>query len=149
MPGVPPEDVVIPVIFYNNVHTAQKPMRLNEELTELVRKDLKRQEKLGLISKTICCPWGSPIHTVKKLKGGIRICIDYRVINQRTVPDKYPQPRLEDILIQAAGCKYLTSLDFPSAFQQLHIHPEHKEKLAFVTPFGQYKLDHLIYGFIN
>jgi hypothetical protein len=43
-------------------------------------------------------PYGAPILFAKKKDGGLRLCIDYRMLNQQTVPDVFPLPRIDELL---------------------------------------------------
>ena len=76
-------------------------------------------------------------------QGVIRICVDYRDLNREAVEDRYPLPRLEDILSAPAGCQYMTMLDLPMGFNQLPLQPADRHKFAFITPFGLYIPDRL------
>ena len=67
------------------------------ELQEL-KKQLQELLDLGFIRPSMS-PWGAPILFVRKKDGSLRICIDYRGINQLTVKNKYPLPRIDDFLI--------------------------------------------------
>ena len=56
-------------------------------------------------------PYGSPILFVANKDGGLRMCVDYRAVNQQTVKNKYPLPRIEDLYDELQGAKYFSSLD--------------------------------------
>ncbi len=43
-------------------------------------------------------PYGAPILFAKKKDGGLRMCIDYRALNNNTILDRYPLPRIDDLL---------------------------------------------------
>jgi hypothetical protein len=53
--------------------------------------------KHGLIQK-LSSPFGSPIVFVKKKTGELRMCVDYRALNKITIPNRYPIPRIDDLL---------------------------------------------------
>ena len=63
----------------------------------------------------------SPILFVKKKDGSLRLCVDYRALNNITVKDRHPLPRIEETLNQIRGCRYFTRLDLWACFNQIHI----------------------------
>lgn len=81
--GVPPKDIVIIIYLNDYIHIAQTPIRLNETLVPIIKADIQKQLDKGLLTKTINCPWTTAIYVVLKPKGVVRICGDYRQINQR------------------------------------------------------------------
>ncbi|MCI45885.1 hypothetical protein A2U01_0067124, partial [Trifolium medium] len=64
---------------------------LKSQLEELLRKHFIRPS---------VSPWGAPVLLVKKKDGTMRLCIDYRQLNKVTIKNKYPLPRIDDLLDQ-------------------------------------------------
>ena len=58
-------------------------------------------------------PWGAPVLFQKKKDGSLRLCIDYRGLNQVTVKNKYPIPRIDELLDRLHGAKIFTKIDLP------------------------------------
>lgn len=79
-------------------------------------------------------PWSSPAVLVRKPDGSIRFCVDYRRLNAVTKKDAYPLPYVSNILDRLRDAQYLTSLDIKSAYWQVPIAPQDREKTAFVVP---------------
>ena len=75
----------------------------SEELAEL-KKQLEEQLRKGFIRPS-ASPWGSPIMFVARKDGTIRLCIDYRSLNEVTIKNKYPLPKIEDLFDQLNGAK--------------------------------------------
>ena len=73
------------------------------------------------------------------------MCVDYRALNKLTVKNKYPLPRIDDLLDQLQG----SSLDLTSGYYQTQISPEDVPKTAFSTPFGHYEFKVLSFGLTN
>lgn len=48
-------------------------------------------------------PWGVPVLFVKKKDGSLRLCIDYRQLNQVIIKNKYPLPSIDDLFVQLQG----------------------------------------------
>jgi hypothetical protein len=95
-------------------------------------------------------PWASLIMFVKKPGGGIRLCIDYRLLNTITKKDRYPIPLIKETMANIAGCRIMTKLDIRKAFNRIRIAtPEDKDLLTFCTPLGNYKPKVLQFGPTN
>ena len=93
-------------------------------LGPLVLKQIK-QEFDDLIKQDIIQPsnseWASPMVVVKKKDGTLRPCGDYRMLNAITKPDRYPLPRMNDILDKINGCIIFSTLDLRKAYPQIPI----------------------------
>ena len=118
-----------------------------KELTE-VEKQVTELLKLGLIEPS-SSPYGAPVLFVGKKDGTLRMCIDYRALNKITVKNKYPLPRIDQLMDSLAGAKCFTSLDLQSGYHQIRITPEDVDKTAFRTPFGHYQFKVLSFGLTN
>ena len=107
--------------------------RLSQAEKEELAKQLKAMLLAGWIEPSTS-PFGAPILFVKKKDGGLRMCIDYRALNKLTVKNRYPLPRIDDLLDQVGEARYFTSLDLASGYHQIRISDEDVEKTAFRTP---------------
>ncbi|MCI67173.1 RNA-directed DNA polymerase (Reverse transcriptase), partial [Trifolium medium] len=68
--------------------------KLKEQLEELLEKKFVRPS---------VSPWGAPVLLVKKKDGSMRLCIDYHQLNKATIKNKYPLPRIDDLMDQLVG----------------------------------------------
>jgi hypothetical protein len=66
----------------------------------------------------------------------MRMCIDYRNLNVVTVKNKYPLPRIDDLLDQLKNSKFFSKIDLRSRYHQMKIQSEDIPKTAFVTRYG-------------
>jgi hypothetical protein len=73
----------------------------------------------------------SSLVLVKKKDSSLRICVDYRQLNQKPKKDAYALPRIEEILNCLAGNQYFSVIDMKSGFHQVEILEEHKERTIF------------------
>ncbi|PIK53305.1 Septin-8-A [Apostichopus japonicus] len=94
-------------------------------------------------------PYASPIVVVKKKDGSIRLCIDYRKLNQDTVKDSYSLPRIEESLDALKGAKWFSSLDLQSGYWQIEVAEKDIPKTAFTTPMGFYECNRMPFGLTN
>ena len=81
-------------------------------------------------------PYVSPIVLVRKKSGKLRLCVDYRKINQRTIKDAYPIPKIADIFSSLHGSKWFCTMDLKMGFHQIPMAESSKDYTAFCTPFG-------------
>jgi hypothetical protein len=139
------------------------PHRINTGDRSPVRQPLRRQpyaqvaeiernvqDMLGakLIEPTTS-PWSSNVLLVKKRDGTMRFCVDYRKLNERTVKESYPLPRLDSCLESLGGNKIFSTLDLRAGYWQTELDPNDAEKTAFITRSGQYKFTVLSMGLVN
>ncbi len=85
----------------------------------------------------------------KKSGGELRLCMDYRVLNQNTLGDKHPIPAIKNLIEQIGGSRIFSKLDMSSAYNHIKIAPEDRHKTAFVTQDGHYQLKVMSFGFKN
>ena len=78
-------------------------------------------------------PWSSPVVLVTKKDGGTRFCVDYRQLNDATIKDAYPLPRIDDTLDMLAGKQWFSTLDLASGYWQVSLSKEARAKTAFAT----------------
>ena len=91
-------------------------------------------------------PYAAPVVVVRKKDGSIRLCVDYRRLNSKTVKDAYPLPRIEESFNALAGSKYFTTLDLASGYHQIAMDPKDQDKTAFTTPFGLFEYTRMPFG---
>ena len=74
------------------------------------KKHLKKLLDTGIISRGVS-EWASPTVFVRKRDGTVRYCIDLRKVNEVTVTDRYPLPKISECIDALAGCEYFSCLD--------------------------------------
>ena len=110
-----------------------------------MKEELKKMMEDGVIEESRS-GWGTPVVLIKKKDGSLRFCVDYRKLNALTSPDAYPMPRVDEILDQLGGAKYLTKLDLARGYWQVPVDENAKKLTAFITPFGLYQFKVMPFG---
>ena len=104
--------------------------------------------KKGLIRPS-ASPWGFPVLFVKKPNGKWRMCIDYRALNELTVKNGYPLPRIQELLDRVGKANVLTKIDLASGYWQVRMDENSIEKTAFNTTWGKYEWLAMPFGLCN
>ncbi|CAF0797229.1 unnamed protein product [Brachionus calyciflorus] len=94
-------------------------------------------------------PWASPVLIVPKKDGTKRFCVDFRKLNNVTVTENRPIPRIEDILDRLSGSLYFIFIDLKTSYWQIEIEEKSKEYTAFTTPDGHYQFKRMPFGLKN
>ena len=126
----------------------QPPYRLNPQKRQFIREEVQRMKAMGII-KNSKSPWAFPVVIVGKKTGDQRFCVDYRKLNEVTIKDSFPLPRIEDLLDQLAGSTYFSSIDLQSGYWQVGMDPTDEDKTAFVTDRGLYQFTVMPFGLCN
>jgi hypothetical protein len=94
-------------------------------------------------------PSGAPILFVKKGDGSLRLCVDYRGLNEGTIKNRYPLPLLQETLMRLSKARYFTKLDVRNAYNLLRIAEGEEWKTAFRTRYGLYESLVMPFGLTN
>jgi hypothetical protein len=94
-------------------------------------------------------PWGCPTIFVKKKDQTLRLCVDYRPLNEVTIKNKYPLSRIDLLFDQLSGAKVFSKIDLRSGYHQIRIRPEDVPKTAFTTRYGLYEYLVMSFGLTN
>ena len=79
----------------------------------------------------------------------MRLCIDYRKLNKKIIPDRMPIPRIQDIIDTLGGKKYFTTLDMSRAYHQCYMDESSIPLTAFSTPWGLFEWLRIPMGLSN
>ena len=126
----------------------QHPRRQPPALEAAIDAEIAAGKASGVI-KDSTSPWASPIVMVRKKDGKWRMCIDYRRLNAITVADVYPLPPIDQMLYNMRGAKVFTTMDLQSAYNQILVADQDREKTAFIHRSGLYEFIRLPFGLRN
>ena len=91
----------------------------------------------------------APVLFVCKKIGSLRMCVDYRALNNLTTPNRYPLPRIDDLQEKVKGSKWFTRLDLKNGYNLIRIKPGDEWKTAFKTKLGLYEYTVMPLGLMN
>lgn len=118
---------------------------LQAEVREVLRDWLEKD-----IIRESTSPYASQIVVVRKKDGKLRICVDFRALNQRTRRDAYPLPRIDEAIDALKGARYFCSLDLAHGYLQVPMDEEDKAKTAFrAGTGGLYEFNRMPFGLCN
>jgi hypothetical protein len=117
------------------------------KLVELKKQIAELQSK-GFIRPS-SSPWGAPVLFVEKKDGIQWMCADYRSLNEVTIKNKYPLPRIEDLFDQMKGASVFSKIDLRSGYHQLKMWESDIPKTAFRTRYGLYEYTVMFFGLTN
>ena len=128
------------------------PSKPPYRLSFIEQEELKKQLQILSDSKLIrpsASPFGSPVLFAKKKSGELRMCVDFRALNNITVKNRYPLPRIDDMLDQLSNATVFSKLDLTSGYWQVRVKDEDIAKTAFTTKYGHYEFMVMPFGLCN
>ncbi|XP_015623718.2 uncharacterized protein [Oryza sativa Japonica Group] len=127
---------------------AKRPYRMAANELAEVKRQIEELESKGYVRPS-SSPWGAPVLLVKKKDGSERMVIDYRALNEVTIKNKYPLPRIDDLFDQLKGARVFSKIDLRSGYHKLKIRYEDIPKTAFSTRYGLYEFTVMSFGLTN
>ena len=109
------------------------------------KKCLEEQLEAGVVRPSSSA-WASATVLVRKADGSVRWCVDYRKVNDRSVKDAYPLPKISMCLDSLGGARYFSTLDLQSGYWQIGMAEADIPKTAFITKYGLYEYTKMPFG---
>ena len=113
---------------------------VNSYIEDLLNRQLIRKSK---------SPYSSPVVCVRKKDQSLRLCVDYRALNQKSIPDCHPIPRIQESLDNLGGNSWFSVLDQGKAYHQGFVSESSQHLTAFITPWGLYEWVRIPFGLRN
>lgn len=126
----------------------QRPRTFSEPVNKEIEEQCHELLSLDIIEQSNS-KWSSPIVPVRKPSGELRLCIDYRKVNQVTKTSHFPMPNLNHYIYKAQHINYMTKLDLVRGYYQIPLEKESREYTAFSTPQNHYQFKRLSFGLKN
>jgi hypothetical protein len=124
------------------------PYRMSaSELAEL-KKQLEDLMDKKFIRPSVS-PWGAPVLIVRKKDDSMRLCNDFRQLNKVTIKNRYPLPRIDDLMDQLVDARVFSKIDLRSGYHQIKVKDEDKQKTASRTRYGHYEYKVMPFGVSN
>ena len=133
------------IVLKDNISVASKPRLLPPTYEEEIDTQIRQLLKADII-KPSHSSYASPVVPGKKKDGSVRLCCDFRKLNEKIFPNVYPIPTTENIFEKFKGAAVFTVLDLKSAYWLIRIKAEDKEKTAFVHKDGKYHWNVVPFG---
>ena len=150
LPGMPPDREIEFVIELvpGTAPIFKRPYRMAANQLAELKEQLQELLDTGYIRPS-ASPWGAPVIFVPKKDGTQRMCVDYRSLNEVTIKNKYPLPRIDDLFDQLKGACVFSKIDLRSGYHQLKIRATDIPKTAFITRYGLYEYTVMSFGLTN
>ena len=127
---------------------ASRPRRHPAEAAQIIEVELNKMLENGVIRPSKSA-YSSEVVLVKKKTDDWRFCIDFRPLNKATVSDKFPLPRIQDLVRAVGNSSYFISLDLRAGYWQIFMDENSIEFTAFRTPRGLFEFIVMPFGLKN
>jgi hypothetical protein len=150
LPGMPPDhDIEFSIeLLPGTASISKRPYRMDVKDLAGLKKQIEELLSKGFIHPS-SSPCGAPTLFVDKKDGSRRMCVDYRSLNEVTIKNKYPLPRIEDLFDQMRGVKVFSKIDLRSGYHQLKIRLKDIPKTIFSSRYGLYEFTVMTFGLTN
>ena len=115
------------------MHPCRYPKRIRDEIEE----DIKELLELGLIRPS-SRSYDSSVVVVKKKDGTLRMCIDFRALNKKTMKNIYHIQSIDELMDEIHGAKFLSKINLTSSYHHIQMREEEIPKTAFRCHYGHF-----------
>ena len=123
------------------------PRNVPIPLRKKIEEELTRMVSSGVISRVEQpLQWCAGMVVVPKKSGAVRICVDFRRLNESVWKKTHPLPKVDNTLAQLTGATVFSKIDANSGFWQIPLDPTSRELTTFISPFGRFHFNRLPFG---
>ena len=150
MPGLDPKVAVHRLSIKKGTSPKKQPQRrFRPELVPEIEKEVNKLIEAGFIREVKYPTWIANIVPVRKKNGQLRICVDFRDLNEACPKDDFPLPVTELMIDSTTGHEALSFMDCTAGYNQIQMAPEDQEATAFRTPKGIFCYKVMPFGLKN
>ena len=150
MPGLDPKVAVHHLVVKKNVRPIKQAQRqFYPDLISQIENEVNKLIEASFIREVKYPTWISNIMPVRKKNSQIRVCVDFRDLNNACPKDDFPLPLTEIIVDATTGHKALSFMDGSSSYNQIRMAPRDEEFISFRTPKGIYCYKVMPFGLKN
>ena len=132
----------------NAVPHREGARRMTPHKSEACRKEIETLLEYDMIEPSKS-PWACGVVMAKKKGDQLRFCCDFRYLNSVTKKDAYPIPRIDESLSKLGDAKFFTTLDLGSAFWQVPLRKQDRDKTGFACELGLFQWKRMPFGLCN
>ena len=122
--------------------------RMTPHKSDACRKEIETLIEYDMIEPSKS-PWACGVVMAKKKGDQLRFCCDFQYLNSVTVKDAYPIPRIDESLSKLGDAKFFTTLDLGSAFWQVPLSKQDRDKTGFACELGLFQWKRMPFGLCN
>ena len=127
----------------------QPPRHPSNEHVEAIKSEVVKLKQAEAIKEIFYIQWLANTVVVKKKTGKWRVCVDFTDLNKACPKDPFPMPRIDQLVDATVGHSQMSFLDAFQSYHQIPLAIEDQEKIAFVTPVGNYYYKVMPFGLKN
>jgi hypothetical protein len=124
------------------------PYRNPKKYKDDIEKAIKELLYMGHIRPS-SNPFASSVVLVKKKDETMRMCIDYKELNKKTIKNRYPIPRIDELLNELHDVVYFTNIELRSGYHQIKMRKKYVPRTAFRCHYGHYEFLVIPFGLTN
>ena len=106
--------------LFDETPVKEKARRIPPTMIEELKQHIRQLLDIGVIEESVS-PYSSPIVLVRKKSGDLRLCVDFRKLNAKTIKDSYCIPTIEELIDTLGGASWFATLDLSSGYHQVVI----------------------------
>ena len=134
--------------LYDYTPIYHRPRRFPDPIANEIEQECEKLRAQDIIEPSLS-PYNCRVLPIRKGDGTLRLCMDYRDLNAKTIPDRFPMTNLMDSIFSLHGYQYFTTIDLVRGYYQMEVEPESREFTAFSTSRGHWQYKRMPFGLKN